>query len=67
MLELERDAFVGVEAGAPLDADPATWAASHPGLYTEVLAPGFLPVLFSNPVFVDVDGNGRFDAPGLAP
>ena len=37
------------------------------GVYTEVLAPGFLPVLFSNPVFVDVDGNGRFDAPGLAP
>jgi len=66
-LALDRDAFVGVEAGVPLDADPVAWAASHPGLYTQVLAPGFLPVLFSNPIWVDVDGNGRFDAPGLAP
>ena len=34
------------------------------GLYRDVL-PGFVPFAFTNPIFVDVDGNGRFDAPGL--
>ena len=28
-------------------------------------APGFVSAAFTNPVFVDVDGNGRFDPPGL--
>lgn len=64
-LELARDGFVTLEAGAPLDADPAAWIRAHPGLYTEVIAPGFVSTAFTNPVFVDVDGNGRFDAPGL--
>jgi len=64
-LALARDAFVTLEAGAPLDADPAAWIRAHPGLYTEVIAPGFVSVAFTNPVFVDVDGNGRFDPPGL--
>jgi hypothetical protein len=64
-LSLAADAFLTLEAGAPLDAEPADWAASHPGLYTGALAPGHVPVAFANPIFVDVDGNGRFDAPGL--
>jgi hypothetical protein len=64
-LALSHDAFVTLEAGAPLDADPADWIRAHPGLYTEVIAPGFIPAAFTNPVFVDVDGNGRFDPPGL--
>jgi len=64
-LVLERDAFVTLEAGAPLDADPGAWIRAHPGLYTEVIAPGFVATAFTNPVFVDVDGNGRFDPPGL--
>jgi len=64
-LALARDAFVTLEAGAPLDADPAAWIRAHPGLYTEVIAPGFVSTAFTNPVFVDVDGNGRFDPPGL--
>jgi hypothetical protein len=66
-LRLDADAFVSVEAGAPLAAEPAAWAASHPGVYADVLAPGFVPMAFSNPIWVDVDGNGRFDAPGLPP
>ena len=61
---LARDGFVTLEAGAPLDADPAPWVRAHPGLYTEVIAPGFVSAAFTNPVFVDVDGNGRFDPPG---
>jgi hypothetical protein len=64
-LSLPADAFVTLEAGAPLDAEAEGWIASHPGLYTEVLAPRFVPSAFANPVFVDVDGNGRFDPPGL--
>ena len=66
-LELARDGFVTLEAGAPLDADSAAWIRAHPGLYTEVIAPGFVSAAFTNPVFVDVDGNGRFDPPGLSP
>jgi len=64
-LDLERDAFLTLEAGAPLDSDPAAWVAAHPGPYTEVVAPGFVAAAFANPIFVDVDGNGRFDPPGL--
>jgi len=66
-LALERDAFVTLEAGAPLAADPRAWIARHRGPYTDAIAPGFLPAAFTNPVYVDVDGDGRFDPPGLPP
>jgi hypothetical protein len=66
-LPLERDAFITLEAGAPLDADPATWVAERGGVYSRVVAPGFVAAAFSNPIYVDVDGNGRFDPPGLPP
>ncbi len=66
-LQLERDAFLTVEAGAPLDADAASWAASHPGDYASAVAPGFVPAAFSNPIWVDADADGRFAAPGLPP
>ena len=45
--------FVTVEVEGPAE-----------GRYSEAL-PGFTPFAFTNPIFVDVDGNGRFDAPGL--
>ena len=52
-LAFERDAFVVVEVeGAP----DATWSA---------LAPGFTPFAFTNPIFVDADGDGAWTAPGL--
>jgi hypothetical protein len=35
-----------------------------PEIYAAV-APGFVPLAFTNPIFVDADGNGRFDPPGL--
>jgi hypothetical protein len=66
-LELARDSFLTLEAGAPLDAEPAVWRASHSGDYADVVARGFLPAAFSNPIWVDVDGDGRFAAPGLPP
>ena len=52
-LAFARDAFVTVEVEGPAE-----------GLYAEAL-PGFVPFAFTNPIFVDVDGNGLFDAPGL--
>jgi len=64
-LRFERDAFVTLEAGAPLEAEAEEWLAQHPGLYTELLAPGFVSSAFANPIFVDADGNGSFDPPGL--
>jgi len=66
-LELEADAFITLEAGAPIGVDQDAWVAAHPGPYTEAIAPGFVATAFANPVFVDVDGNGRFDAPGIHP
>ena len=64
-LPLARDGFVTLEAGVPLDTDSERWIRAHPGLYSEAIAPGFVPAAFTNPVYVDADGNGRFDAPGL--
>jgi hypothetical protein len=52
-LAFEQDAFVTVEVEGPAK-----------GLYLDAL-PTFIPFAFTNPIFVDVDGNGRFDAPGL--
>jgi hypothetical protein len=66
-LQLERDAFLTVEAGASVDVDPARWVDERGGVYAAVVAPGFVAQAISNPIYVDVDGNGRFDAPGLAP
>ncbi|MFQ5415673.1 MAG: CehA/McbA family metallohydrolase [Myxococcota bacterium] len=64
-LSLERDAFITLEAGAPLDSDSRTWGSLHGGVYADVVAPGFVPTAFANPIYVDADGNGRFDPPGL--
>jgi hypothetical protein len=66
-LDLPRDSFLTLEAGAPLDAVPAAWAASHAGDYAQVVARGFLPAAFTNPIWVDTDGDGRFASPGLPP
>jgi hypothetical protein len=52
-MSFERDAFVTVEVEGPAV-----------GIYREAL-PDFTPFAFTNPIFVDVDGNGRFDPPGL--
>ncbi len=52
-LAFEVDSFVTIEV-----------QGKAKGLYEDAL-PGFVPFAFTNPIFVDVDGNGRFDAPGL--
>ena len=52
-LRFERDGFVTVEVEGSPDA---TYAA---------LLPEFTPFAFTNPIFVDADGDGRWTAPGL--
>jgi hypothetical protein len=66
-LAVDRDAFVTLEAGVPIDVDPDVWRATHPGLYRDDIAPGFLPAAFTNPIYVDADGDGAWSAPGLVP
>ena len=52
-LVFDSDSFVTVEVEGPAE-----------GLYSDAL-PGYTPFAFTNPIFVDVDNNGRFDGPGL--
>jgi len=66
-IQLERDAFLTLEAGASLDADPERWRAERGGVYASVVAPGFVAQAISNPIYVDTDGDGRFAAPGFEP
>ncbi len=66
-LRLSRDGFVTVEAGAPLDTERRSWARERGGLYSRVVVPGFVSQAVSNPVYVDVDGDGRFTPDRLRP
>ena len=54
-LAFARDTFVTVEVEGPRE-----------DLYVEAF-PGFTPFAFTNPIYVDADGDGRFEAPGLTP
>ncbi len=58
-LTLPRDAFLTLEAGAPLDADAEAWGRERGGLYARAVAPGFVSQLVANPIWIDVDGDGR--------
>jgi hypothetical protein len=52
-LHFERDAVVIVEV------------QGEPGDVYAAVAPGFTPLAFTNPIFVDADGDGRWQEPGL--
>ncbi len=65
-LKLASDGFLTLEAGVALDVDRERWIAERGGVYASVVAPGFLPQALSNPIWIDVDGDGRSKAPGLA-
>jgi hypothetical protein len=54
----ERDAWVIVEAGWPIESD-----ATPEGTYA-LVAPGYVPVAFTNPIRIDVTGDG-WTPPGL--
>jgi hypothetical protein len=64
-LRFESDVFLTLEAGPALDVDHDAWLDERGGVYSETLARDFVPIAFSNPIFVDVDENGRFDPIGL--
>ena len=55
---LAVDTYFIVEAGAKLSPLPA------PDALVNTIVPGMVPLGFTNPIFVDLAGNG-FDAPGL--
>lgn len=54
-LDFARDSFVTVEVEGSAGGD-----------YRAVY-PGFTPIAFSNPIWVDADGDGEWTAPGFSP
>jgi hypothetical protein len=61
MLPVREDSWVILECGYPLE----TVGNSQPetgGLYG-IIAPGHVPVAFTNPIYFDADGNGLFNPP----
>jgi hypothetical protein len=63
-LDLDRDSWLLVEAGWPLEAELPENPEDALGDYA-LLAPGYTPVGFTNPVRVDADGVMGWEAPGL--
>lgn len=70
-IAISRDSWILIEAGATMPANP-TQEPPVSYEYSRITLGaaadknrGFTPLSFTNPVFVDYDGNGRFDAPGL--
>jgi hypothetical protein len=60
---LEKDAWLVVEATT--SNRRKSQIPEPPGGLYNIIAPGFVPLAFTNPIFVDVDGNGRYDPPGM--
>jgi hypothetical protein len=56
---LDRDAYLAVEVLGMSSLYPVVQQSSRSGSYRNAA----LPYALTNPVFVDVDGNGRFDPP----
>ncbi len=61
-IDVERDTWVLVEAGWPLDGLPA--APDALPLAWRMVAPAYLPLGFTNPVRIDGDGDGRWSPTG---
>ncbi|MGH7788419.1 MAG: CehA/McbA family metallohydrolase [Candidatus Binatia bacterium] len=57
-LSIAQDSYFVVEAGAALSPLPA------PDAFASQIVPGLVPLGFTNPIFVDLAGDG-FDPPGL--
>jgi hypothetical protein len=62
-LPVARDTYFIIEAGAKLPADLNTAPPAPP--IVDIVVPGVVPIAITNPIFVDADGNGTFDPPGL--
>ena len=61
-LRLAADTFLTVEAGPPLGDEAAL---PTPPPIVDVVEPGVVPFAMTNPIFVDVAGDG-FTPPGLS-
>ncbi|MCB9662951.1 MAG: PHP domain-containing protein [Alphaproteobacteria bacterium] len=64
---LAADAWVLAEAGVPPDDPGGADAVKRPAGDYAVVAPGYVPLAFTNPVRVDADGDGAWTPPGLFP
>ena len=58
-LDLEKDAYIVVEVLGKKSLYPVVQGQSEGGLPENAI----LPYALTNPIFVDVDGNNRFDPP----
>lgn len=58
-LTLKQDSYIAVEVSGRESLFPVLQRASRNGLSTSAI----LPYALTNPVFIDIDGNGRFDSP----
>ena len=58
---MAADSWVVAEAGWPLE-DDATTSPVVEGLYG-LVAPGYVPIGFTNPVRIDADGDGEWRPP----
>lgn len=63
-LSLKGDAWVLAEAGTPIGVMQSDVQVDWPAPWAWIL-PEYEPLAFTNPVRVDVDGDGAFSAPGL--
>ncbi len=63
-LSFSADAFVTVEIEGELPPGGPSSDARARSIYA-ALAPGFTPFAFTNPIFVDHNGDGRWAPPGL--
>jgi hypothetical protein len=59
-----RDTYFVVEAGQRLPDDLTQQPPA--GDLMSIIEPGVVSLAFTNPIFVDVDGNGVFDPPGVS-
>jgi len=58
-LKLDRDSYIAVEVLGKESLFPVLQGTSRNGLLENAI----LPYALTNPVFIDVDGNGRYDSP----
>ncbi len=63
VFNVTQDTYFLVEAGAKLPANINTLPTPPPIM--DIVVPGVVPWAATNPIFVDVNGNGVFDPPGL--
>ena len=58
-LAFERDSWVLAEAGWPLEREDRPLGTTY-----ATIAPGHVPIGFTNPVFLDADGDGEWRPTG---